>query len=177
LQRIEALQKRIKELEEEVDRLKKELEEERKRKEEALTEAEKARIAQMRKVQGLLSKVQRQGWLYHKEKGTLGGTSWKKRYFVLQDHFLSFYRDQKAFQKAEPMGLISCEQCRVYEQPTETKKVDMFPFQLDTGDKQVNLAATNAEEMKLWMKDIKEAKKKAVGVKVVSEDKAASQNN
>jgi len=182
------LLQRIKDLEEEYETLQKasnsslsaaeraraeEMAKAKREKDAALQEAERQRILQMNKVKGLLSKVQRQGFLYHKEKGKLGGTSWKKRYFVLQDHFLSFYRDQKAFARTEPMGLISCEQCRVYEQNPDGKKADMFPFQLDTGDKQVNLAATKSDEMKLWMKDIKEAKKKAVGVKVVSEDKAS----
>jgi len=180
------LLQRIKDLEEELEQLQKLMESTldkasrdraealaraRREKDDALSEAERARIAQMKKVQGLLSKVQRQGWLHHKEKGKLGGTSWKKRYFVLQDHYLSFYRDQKAFQKTEPMGLIEIEQCRVYEQEQSKKHPDMYPFQLDTGDKQVNLSAGKSDEMKLWMKDIKEAKKKAVGVKVVSEDK------
>eukprot|EP01088_Endostelium_zonatum_P014210 TRINITY_DN3015_c0_g1_i1.p1 TRINITY_DN3015_c0_g1~~TRINITY_DN3015_c0_g1_i1.p1 ORF type:complete len:829 (+),score=222.10 TRINITY_DN3015_c0_g1_i1:115-2601(+) len=133
------LLQRIKDLEEEyeqlqtqtassIERQKREremaLERAEREKEKALVEAERQRLLQLRKVQGLLSKVQRQGWLYHKEKAILGGATWKKRYFVLQDHFLSFYRDQKAFTKTEPMGLISCEQCRVYEQSPDAKKAE-----------------------------------------------------
>jgi hypothetical protein len=46
-----------------------------------LDEAEKARIAQMRKVQGMLAKVQKKGYLYKLEKSAVLGTSkWKKRY-------------------------------------------------------------------------------------------------
>jgi hypothetical protein len=48
-----------------------------------------------------------------------------------------------------------------------------YGFQLDSGKQQYNLAALKLDDMKEWMKDIKEAKKKAVGVKVVSEDKAS----
>jgi ABC-type molybdate transport system ATPase subunit len=48
-----------------------------------------------------------------------------------------------------------------------------YGFQLDSGKQQYNLAALKLDDMKDWMKDIKEAKKKAVGVKVVSEDKAS----
>jgi hypothetical protein len=46
-----------------------------------LDEAERARIAQMRKVQGMLAKVQKKGYLYKLEKSAVLGTSkWKKRY-------------------------------------------------------------------------------------------------
>lgn len=49
-------------------------------KERMLDEAEKARIAQMKKVQGMLMKVQRKGYLYKQEKSAVLGTSkWKKR--------------------------------------------------------------------------------------------------
>jgi hypothetical protein len=39
----------------------------------------------------------------------------RRRYFVLQDNFLSYYKDEKAFTEARPDGIIYCEQCRVYE--------------------------------------------------------------
>lgn len=140
-------------------------------KEQALSEAERQRIAQLKKVQGLLAKVQREGFLYKQEKSAVLGTMrWKKRYFVLQDHFLSYYKDQKAFKDLRPEGIILCEECRVYELD-QTLAKRALAFQLDTGKHQYNLAATKADELKEWMKDIKEAKKKAVGVKVVSEDK------
>jgi hypothetical protein len=50
-------------------------------KERMLDEAERARIAQMKKVQGMLAKVQKKGYLYKLEKSAVLGTSkWKKRY-------------------------------------------------------------------------------------------------
>jgi septal ring factor EnvC (AmiA/AmiB activator) len=180
------LLQRIKDLEEELDQLRelmanslnqaaREKAEDLRRaaeaKEQALSEAERARIAQMKKVQGLLSKVQREGTLYKQEKGAVLGTvRWKKRYFVLQDNLLSFYKDLKAYKDMRPEGIIYCEQCRVYEVDQAVAKRS-YTFQLDNGKQQVNLSASKLEEMKEWMKDIKEAKKKAVGVKVVSEDK------
>jgi len=178
------LLQRIKDLEEELDQLKelmatsltqagrekadalRRAQEERER---MLDEAEKARIAQMKKVQGMLAKVQKNGYLYKLEKSAVLGTSkWKKKYFVLQDNFLSYYKDEKAWTEARPEGIIYCEQCRVYELDQGKKQ---YGFQLDSGKQQHNLAALKLEDMKEWMKDIKEAKKKAVGVKIVSEDK------
>jgi hypothetical protein len=44
-----------------------------------------------------------------------GGGGGGHRYFVLQDNFLSYYKDEKAFTEARPDGIIYCEQCRVYE--------------------------------------------------------------
>jgi hypothetical protein len=57
--------------------------------------------------------------------------------------------------------------------PDQLQGKKQYGFQLDSGKQQYNLAALKLDDMKEWMKDIKEAKKKAVGVKVVSEDKAA----
>lgn len=180
------LLQRIKDLEEELDQLKElmatsltqagrekadALRRAQEEKERMLDEAEKARIAQMRKVQGMLAKVQKKGYLYKLEKSAVLGTSkWKKRYFVLQDNFLSYYKDEKAFTESRPDGIVYCEQCRIYELDQGKKN---YGFQLDSGKQQYNLAALKLDDMKEWMKDIKEAKKKAVGVKVVSEDKAS----
>ncbi len=70
----------------------------------------------MKKVQGLLAKVQRQGWLMRQEKSpVLGTVKWKRRYFVLQDNFLTCYKDDKAYHEARPDAIIHCEQCRIYE--------------------------------------------------------------
>jgi len=180
------LLQRIKDLEEELEQLKALMESSldkatrekaealmaaAKAKELALSEAEQARIAQLRKVQGLLSKVQREGYLYIQEKGgVLGTTKWRKRYFVLQDHFLSYYKEKKALQATtpKPLGILFCEQCRVYEIDSKEGK-RQFCFQLDTGKQQYNISAEKPDEMKNWMKDIKEAKKKAIGVEVVAE--------
>jgi len=137
-----------------------------KAKELALLEAEQARIAHLRKVQGLLSKVQREGNLYIQEKVAVLGTSkWRQRYFVLQEHFLSYYKDKKGFENRKPLGIIDCEQCRVYEFEEPKRQ---FCFQLDSGKLQYHLSADKLDEMKNWMKDIKESKRKAIGMNVVS---------
>lgn len=47
-----------------------------------------------------------------------------------------------------------------------------FVFQIDTGKNRVNIAADSQEEMKEWMTEIRVAKKKKLGVKVVSETKS-----
>ena len=34
---------------------------------------------------------------------------------MLQDNFLSYYKDEKAFTESRPDGIVYCEQCRIYE--------------------------------------------------------------
>lgn len=134
----------------------------------ALEEAEQKRLAAMAKVRGVLAAISREGFLFMKVAGgVLGGGGWKKMYFVLRGNLLAWYRDEKASTgaKAKPKGLLYVEKFRVYE--TEDKK-HKYAFQLDDGAVQHNLAATELEDMKLWMTDIKEAKKKFLAQKVVS---------
>lgn len=86
---------------------------------------------------------------------------------MLRGNLLTWFRDKKNSQddRAKPKGLIYCDKCRVYE--IDDKK-QQYAFQLDTGAVQHNLAAAKLEDMKQWMTDLKEAKKKALAQIVVS---------
>lgn len=95
---------------------------------------------------------------------------WKKRFFVLRDNLLSWYSKEKRIGGARPKGVIYCEKSRLYEISQEESKKE-FCFQIDDGKIKHNIAAESAEEMKSWMTEIRVAKKKKLGVQVVSSEK------
>jgi len=180
----EELLRRIKELEQELADLKAEmrmkLDAAEKDKEDALAlseaemrkaladaDAEKDRA--LDKVRLLLTGNQKQGYLYRYEN-TLVGMQWKKKFFVLRDNLLSWYSSEKRTQGQKPKGVIYCEEARMYEMDAAEVKRD-FVFQIDTGTTRTNIAAESLEEMKEWMTEIRVAKKKKLGVKVVSDER------
>lgn len=179
------LLQRIKELEEELAATKAEmrmkLDEAEKEREQALAlsdaelrrlleQAENEKNQALDKVRALLAGNQKQGFLHHFES-TLVGNVWKKRYFVIRDNVISWYSKEKRIGEAKPKGVIYCEQARLYEMSQEEAKRE-FCFQIDTGTVKHNIAAESLEEMKSWMTEIRVAKKKKIGVKVVSDKKA-----
>ena len=103
----------------------------------------------------------------------VGAIIWKKRFFVLRDNLLCWYAKEKDViegkGKIKPLGVIYCEEARLYEITPEEIKRD-FVFQIDTGKVRFYVSANNAEEMKEWVTEIRVAKKKKIGVKVVSEE-------
>jgi DNA repair exonuclease SbcCD ATPase subunit len=175
---------RIKELEEELASTKTEmrmkLDEAEREKEQALAmsdaelrrlleEAEREKNQALDKVRLLLSGNQKQGYLFHFEN-SLVGMVWKKRFFVLRDNLLSWYSKEKRIGGAKPKGVIYCEKSRLYEMSSEEAKRE-FCFQVDDGNIKHNIAAESMEEMKSWMTEIRVAKKKKLGVQVVSAEK------
>lgn len=182
------LLKRIKELEDEIAAVKAEmrmkLEKAEKEKEDALAlaalerdralaEAENEKDIALDKVRLLLTGNQKQGHLYRQETNLVGGLIWKKRFFVLRDNLLCWYAKEKDVTegkgKIKPLGVIYAEEARLYEIDREEIKRDHV-FQIDTGKVRFYVAANSAEEMKEWETEIRVAKKKKIGVKVVSEE-------
>ena len=83
---------------------------------------------------------------------------------------MSWYSSEKRTADQKPKGVIYCEESRIYELPIEEaygKKE--FAFLIDTGKAKIHIAADSQEDMKSWMTEIRVAKKKKLGVKVVSE--------
>jgi len=115
----------------------------------------------------LLKGNQKSGYLYFHQRGFMGG--WKKRYFVLKDNLLSWYKNETKI-GTKPIGVIYCEDARLYEM--DEKEVERQNcFQIDSGKGiSYDVAADSLEEMKEWMTEIRVAKKKKLGVKVVSEE-------
>ena len=101
-------------------------------------------------------------------ENSLVGLVWKKRFYVLRDNLLSWYSKEKRIGGAKPKGVIYCEKSRLYELSAEEAKRE-FCFQVDDGKVKHNIAAESAEEMKSWMTEIRVAKKKKLGVQVVSD--------
>lgn len=180
----ERLLKRIKELEEELAatraEMRSKLDEAEREKEQALAlsaaemrrlleEAENEKDKALDKVRLLLTGNQKQGFLYHFES-SLVGMVWKKRFFVLRDNLLSWYAKEKDIGKTKPKGVIYCEEARLYDLDISEAKRE-FCFQVDNGNIRHNIAAESVEEMKAWMTEIRVAKKKKLGVKVVSDSK------
>lgn len=98
---------------------------------------------------------------------------WKKRFFVLRDNLLSWYSKEKDIGNTKPKGVIYCEEARLYDLDVAEAKRE-FCFQIDNGNIRHNIAAETQEEMKAWMTEIRVAKKKKLGVKVVSDAKVQS---
>lgn len=176
---------RIAQLEEELETLKNDmrikLEEAEREKEEALAMAlaEKERALNdaanekdqaLDKVRLLLTGNQKQGYLWKQENSVMGLT-WKKKFFVLRDNLLCWYSSERISNTTKPKGVIYCEEARLYELDEKEIKRD-FAFQIDTGKVRTNIAADSLEELKEWMTEIRVAKKKKLGVKVVSEETA-----
>ncbi|MDP2438726.1 MAG: hypothetical protein Q8P67_23525 [archaeon] len=143
-------------------------------KDKALAEAEAAKDAALEKVRALLSGSERSGWLQFLSKNMAGLPKWKKRYFVLKDGFLTFYKSEKEIAKQKPLGMIDCETTRLYEMEEEDSKKP-FAFQIDSGNSQFNVAATSSNERSDWMTEIRVAKKKKLGVKVVGDESKEGQ--
>eukprot|EP01094_Clydonella_sp_ATCC50884_P011106 TRINITY_DN208_c0_g1_i1.p1 TRINITY_DN208_c0_g1~~TRINITY_DN208_c0_g1_i1.p1 ORF type:complete len:728 (-),score=370.10 TRINITY_DN208_c0_g1_i1:257-2440(-) len=174
---------RIKELEDELEALKNEmrekLEQAEKEKEEALAkakslmesalgEAEHEKNAALDKMRMLLTGSQKIGYLsIYMVSGLLQTKSWTKRYFVLRDNLFSWYKDE-AHQNKKPLGVIYVEEARLYEME-EADVGRPLCFQITTsGGQKWNIAAESMEEMRSWMTEIRVAKKKKLGHKVVA---------
>lgn len=165
-----ATKKAMKEALSEAERMREDqLSEAEREKRRALQEAENAKDQALDKVRLLLAGSVRQGWLHILSKNIAGLATWKKRYFVLREGFLTFYRSEKEITKQKPLGMIDCETTRLYEMDEDELKRP-FCFQIDTGQTQFNLAAVDAENLADWMTEIRVAKKKKLGVKVVSSE-------
>merc|ERR1712137_1346988 len=180
----EGLLKRIEELEQELDELRDEMQAKLEQaladkaaalaaalaeRERALDEAENEKDKALGKVRMLLSGTAKEGNLW-KLESTLVGTQWKKKYFVLKDNLFCWYSNEKNVSGQKPKGVIYCEESRIYEMDgKELPGKKEFVFQIDTGKTRINIAADSQEELKSWMTEIRVAKKKKLGVKVVSE--------
>ena len=100
------------------------------------------------------------------------GPQWKKKYFVLKDNLFCWYSSEKNVSERgqKPKGVIYCEESRIYEMDgKDLPGKKEFVFQIDTGKTRVNIASDTQEDLKSWMTEIRVAKKKKLGVKVVSE--------
>lgn len=88
---------------------------------------------------------------------------WHKRFFILKDNILAWYRDESASSK--PSGHIYVEHYRVYKLEGDKKP---FCFELiDERDNHIKLAAENDEEYKGWMEALKNAKNRKMTQKQI----------
>jgi len=179
------LLRRIKELEDEVADLKalmrKELDRAERDKEDSLAkaaadrdravrQAEAERDSALDRMRALMSGNQKQGYMW-KETDSVLGIQWKRRYFVLRDNLLSWYKNDKSLDDTKPQGMMYCEEARLYEMDEKDIKRE-FVFQIDNGKTKINICAESLIEMKEWMNEIRMAKKKKIGTKAAaSEDK------
>lgn len=180
------LLKRIEELEQELEDLKEEMREKLEQaqremeralaealenRNRALSDAENEKDQALDKVRMLLSGNAKEGYLYVYESSLVMGMHWKKKYFTLRDNlFCWFSNDKVASSNQKPKGVIYCEESRVYEMNSdEAPGKREYAFLIDTGKNKINIAAESLEDMKSWMTELRIAKKKKLGVKVVSE--------
>jgi hypothetical protein len=91
---------------------------------------------------------------------TLGGTglksAWKKRWVVLKDNVLAWYKDEV---DSKPLGFVYVENVRIYKlDEKEAKKPFCFEIQAENTTKR--LQCVSDEELKEWVSNINKAKAK-----------------
>jgi len=101
-----------------------------------------------------------------KKQGRGMGARFKKRYFVLRDGILCYYKGKSYAENQKPLGVIYLDEARIYE--LTDAKAKKFSFQIVTPRKNYTIAAKSATEMKEWMKELKLAKKRNLGIEVVA---------
>jgi hypothetical protein len=73
--------------------------------------------------------------------------TWKKRWFVLRESTLSYYKDDK---DDKPLGLISLKECKSFE--LASQKVNKpYAFEIATPDRVYACCAANDDEMWEWI--------------------------
>jgi len=123
----------------------------------ALLKMEMENDQKLAKLTNLMSGSQKKGWLFKEKHGIKNLASpWHKRYFVLKDNILGWYRDESASGKAS--GHIYVESYRVYKlDDKENKKPFCFEL-IDQKENRIKLAADNEEGLNSWMEALKNAK-------------------
>lgn len=92
----------------------------------------------LNKTMGAAAKVQHQGFLTKK-----GGVSWKKRWFTVEDHIVTYYSRQG---DPKPRGrMVLNAESRVTALPTRP-----HAFQVITNSKALMVFADTAEEKDTW---------------------------
>jgi len=130
----------------------------------SLIEIEIENMKQLDKIRNMLAGCQKHGVLNKQGRGM--GERFKKRYFVLRDSILCYYKGESYAENLKPLGVIYLEQARIYE--LTDAKAKKFSFQIVTPQKSYTIAAQSASEMKEWMKELKLAKKRNLGIAVVA---------
>ena len=93
-------------------------------------------------------KIRRMGVVW--KKGQIN-TAYRRRFFVLDNGILRYYRDQKAFQGGTKwLGALSCENMQV-EEDTGKSKEGRFQFRLtDTQGRVLECACERVAERQAW---------------------------
>eukprot|EP01116_Phalansterium_solitarium_P023634 TRINITY_DN8394_c0_g1_i1.p1 TRINITY_DN8394_c0_g1~~TRINITY_DN8394_c0_g1_i1.p1 ORF type:complete len:660 (+),score=33.47 TRINITY_DN8394_c0_g1_i1:38-1981(+) len=142
-------------------------------KQEALMRAQSERDQELEKMRMLLTGNTRSGYLLKLSTHSLIA-GWKKRWFVLHDHVLAYYKDNKSEQD-RPLRVIHVEKLRIYtldEKDVKRKHSFMITEEgaqdNDKEGKSVTLAASSEAEMREWMDSIATQKKKRIGAAVLT---------
>jgi len=134
-----------------------------------MNEQERLRLEELERLRKLLGGIMKQGPLLKMGRGMKKGMN--KRWCVLRDNALFYYKSEKESKNMKPLGVILLDEARVYSITDEKVKKDKknaFAFEVTTPNKQYIFGASSAEEMSEWMNLMKEAKKKKIGVGVVA---------
>ncbi|XP_031113088.1 protein ENHANCED DISEASE RESISTANCE 2-like isoform X1 [Ipomoea triloba] len=107
-----------------------------------------------------------EGWLYLVRSNPIGLQYSRKRYFVLQDHFLNSYKSIPISRDEDPIRSAVIDSCiRVTDNGRESiKRRVIFVFTLyntSNHNDQLKLGATSPEEGARWIQAIQEAALKA----------------
>jgi len=126
----------------------------------ALIEAKKQKEAELAQLSNLMTGSQRAGWLW-KEKHGFKPKPWHKRYFVLKDNLLAWYRDELGARNTRASGFLQVEKYRLHLIDEKDRKKSWSFELIDEADgKVIHLAATTEGDYKLWIQDLQSAKSK-----------------
>lgn len=93
-----------------------------------------------------------------KKQGKLLGV-WKQKYFVLQGHYLSWFKDEKG---SQPLGMLDLAHDMVAIGTSSFKK-DSSTFQLVTNHRTILFKAPNPKDKAEWIQKIADAQISSIG--------------
>ena len=100
-----------------------------------------------------------EGYLKKKSPKSLGGRAdvWQKRYFVLSDAELKYYKTEKAAASSDAEPLKSIAMAQVLAAVVNPRHADMFVVDLGA-ERKVKLQAADEAERDAWVNAIEKAK-------------------
>lgn len=100
----------------------------------------------------------KEGWLWKKHRKNKLWTGWHRRYFVMEDGKLEYYRKPRKNSKQRPIGTINISSgCRVEFSRRPAGKHDFYEFMIHTEDAGIfMLAAITEKQVQDWIDVIDE---------------------
>ncbi|XP_055957642.1 uncharacterized protein LOC126823425 isoform X2 [Patella vulgata] len=101
------------------------------------------------------AQVTRKGWLHRYESSGIGKKTWRKRWCVLAEYALFFYKDEK---EKHSLGSILLPSYRINNCDSSDVVNKAFAFKIEhENTKTCYLAADSIDELNIWVRSVQEA--------------------